>query len=98
MVRTILGAGSQEMVRVLSTIEKVLALKATRLFGVLPDDTLAGLAAILTEVGLPAGEQLFARGERGTCLYLIVAGRVRIHDGPHTLSGLGPGDAFGEMA
>lgn len=82
----------------LSTIERVLALKATRLFGALPDDTLAGLAAVLTEVELPAGEQLFAQGEHATCLFLIVAGRVRIHDGSHTLNELGPGDSFGEMA
>lgn len=82
----------------LSTIERVLALKASRLFDALPDDTLAGLAGVLAEVALPAGEQLFARGERGTCMYLVVVGRVRIHDGPHTLGESGPGDSFGEMA
>ncbi len=85
-------------VRVLSTIERVLALKATHLFGALPDDTLAGLAAVLTEVELSAGEQLFARGDRATCLFLLVVGHMHIHDGPHTLSELGPGDSFGEMA
>jgi CRP-like cAMP-binding protein len=34
----------------------------------------------------------------GSALYVVIDGRVRVHDGTHTLRELGPRDIFGEMA
>lgn len=48
-----------------------------------------------------AGDVIFAEGDRGTCLYLIEKGRVRVgrHDGTDReclFTVLGPGEMFGE--
>jgi hypothetical protein len=82
----------------LSTIEKVIALKQASIFAETPDETLAEIAAVLQELALPAGKTLFEKGERGDSMYLIVDGEVRVHDGGHTLNHLHTGDVFGEMA
>jgi CRP-like cAMP-binding protein len=51
---------------------------------------------------IPAGTVLFREGEPGSQMYVIRAGRVsiwkRIADSEITLTVLGPGDFFGEMA
>ena len=82
----------------LSTIEKVLALKQASIFAETPDEILAEIAAVLEEVPLPPGETIFDKGDPGDCMYLIVDGEVRVHDGGQTLNHLHSGDVFGEMA
>jgi CRP-like cAMP-binding protein len=82
----------------LSTVERVLALKAAPLFSSTPEPVLAELAGILHELELPAGSLVFTKGELGTCMYIIAAGRVRVFDGPRTLIELGFGEVVGEMA
>jgi len=52
----------------------------------------------LEEVPLSAGETIFEKGDTGDCMYLIVGGEVRVHDGGRTLNHLQTGDVFGEMA
>jgi HEAT repeat protein len=88
-------AGARTM---LSTIEKVLTLKTVSIFARSPDETLVDIAAILEEVDIPEGHTIFEKGDIGSCLYIIADGRVRIHDGEHTLNELGTGGVFGEMA
>jgi ATP/ADP translocase/HEAT repeat protein len=90
--------GKQGESAMLSTVERVMILKGASLLAHTPDDVLAEVAALMHEVDAGAGEKLFAKGELGDCLYVIVSGRVRIHDGARTLNDLGEGDAFGEMA
>ena len=82
----------------LSIVERVMILKGASLFAQTPDDALAEVAALLEEVDAGAGEMLFQKGDAGDCLFIIVSGCVRIHDGARTLNELGEGDAFGEMA
>ena len=82
----------------LTTIEKVIALKKISLFETTPDETLVDIAALLEEVTLPGGETIFEKGDLGDCLYLIVDGEVRVQDGPNLLNMLGAGDVFGEMS
>lgn len=82
----------------LSTIEKVLILKTVSIFATTADDVLLEIAPILTELEVPAGEQIFAKGDQGTSMYIIISGRVRVHDGDRTLNELGPRAVFGEMA
>jgi CRP-like cAMP-binding protein len=41
---------------------------------------------------------LFEKDELGTAMYIIVDGRVQVHDGELVLTHLGTGQVFGEMA
>ena len=82
----------------LTTIEKVILLKDADLFAETPDELLAEVAELLTEVELPAGEAVFKKGESGDSLYIVVSGQVRVHDGDYTLNLLGESELFGEMA
>ena len=83
---------------VLLTIERVMILRSVQIFAETPDSVLAEIAAILKEVEFPDGGPIFAKGDNGDCLYMISHGRVRIHDGPLTLTTLGARDLFGELA
>jgi CRP-like cAMP-binding protein len=82
----------------LSTSAKALALRAVPIFAELPMDQLSQLAMLMEEVDLPAGETLFEQGDMGDCLYVIVTGKMRIHQDAHTLAYLGEHEVFGEMA
>ncbi len=48
------------------------------------------------------GDVIFASGSHGSCMYVVVEGRVDIHgsdvDGARLLTSLGPGASFGEIA
>lgn len=82
----------------LSTLERVLILKHAAIFGSIPDNVLAAVAAAVHEVELEAGEQIFAKGDLGKEMYIIVSGCVYIHDGERRLNTLGAYEVFGEMA
>jgi CRP-like cAMP-binding protein len=82
----------------LSTLERVLTLKTVGMFADLPDDLLAELAGLLSEVDVGAGAVIFEKGEPGSSLYIIVEGEVRVYDGQNTLNHLRPRAVFGEMA
>lgn len=82
----------------LAMAERVAILRAVSLFAETPDKTLQELASLLTPVEIPAGQTIFYKGEPGDCLYVIVSGKIRIHDGDLIFNNLGPADVFGEMA
>ena len=82
----------------LTIIEKVIALKRAAVFAQVPDEALAELATCLEEVEYSAGQTVFQKGDLGDCLYVIVDGGIRIHDGDRTLNDLHAGEVFGEMA
>jgi len=84
--------------RMLTTVEKVIALKKAAVFAEVPDEVLAELAPFLEEVEYSAGETVFEKGELGDCMYLVFEGEIRIHDGDRTLNDLRDGAVFGEMA
>jgi hypothetical protein len=83
---------------VLSTLEKVIVLKGVDIFAETPDRVLADVASVCEPVHAAPGETVFTKGAFGDSLYVIVAGRVRVHDDAYTLNELGEGDVFGEMA
>jgi HEAT repeat protein len=87
--------GGQAMI---STIEKVLILKGVDIFAETPDDVLAEVAEACDELDATAGETIFNKGDLGDTLYVIVSGRVRVHDGAVTFNELGDAEVFGEMA
>jgi uncharacterized membrane protein len=79
------------------------ALRSVPLFASLNDEEAAALRGLLELELKPAGNLLFSKDEAGEAMYLIEAGRVRIHihdrDGEEvTLAELAGGDFFGEMA
>jgi CRP-like cAMP-binding protein len=82
----------------ISTVEKVLFLKSIDLFRALPSEELAQIAEIAEEQPMASGDSVFAEGEPGDALYLIVEGRVKVHKGDKELVRLGIRDVFGEMA
>lgn len=83
---------------VLTTVERVVVLKQVRLFGQVPDDAVASVAAASQEVELVADTLLFARGDTAEAMYVVVSGRLRVHDGRRTITMLGSREVVGEMA
>jgi CRP-like cAMP-binding protein len=53
---------------------------------------------VLEEVEYNQGETIFEKGDLGDSMYIIVGGKVRVHDQDNTLNFLGERDVFGEMA
>ena len=82
----------------ITTVEKVLFLKSIDLFRGLPGEELAPSAEIAEEQPFAAGDPVFAEGEPGDALYLLVEGAVKVHRGGEQLAQLGARDVFGEMA
>jgi CRP-like cAMP-binding protein len=82
----------------LSTVEKVLALKAVDLFTRLSGEDLAGIAVISRLVPFEPGETVFEEGELGDALYVVLEGKVRVHREERTVAEIGPAECFGEMA
>ena len=78
-------------------------LRQVPLFAELDTEALALLAARLRRRKLPGGTPVVYKGDPSGALYLIVSGRVKVHQA--TTSGdevildvKGPGDFFGEMS
>lgn len=82
----------------ISTVEKVLFLKSIDLFSQIPGEDLAALALIATEERRDSGDEIFAEGESGDALYLVLDGKVRVHRGDRVIAELGERECFGEMA
>jgi CRP-like cAMP-binding protein len=81
-----------------STVEKIVILKTTPVFEKIPAADLAPLARVATEETFAANTRIFAAGDHGDSLYVVVRGRVQVAHGGEVLASLGPGEAFGEMA
>jgi len=82
----------------LSTVEKVLFLKAIELFSQITGEDLAPVALIAAEETRESGEVIFAEGEAGDALYLVLDGRVRIDREEEVIAELGERECFGEMS
>lgn len=82
----------------LGDVDKVLVLKTASIFADSPDAVLADLARRCTEVHLDAGHMLFAKRDLGTTLFVVVTGRVKVHDGSRIIAELGARAVFGELA
>ncbi|MCP9820542.1 cyclic nucleotide-binding domain-containing protein [Synechococcus sp. Cruz-9H2] len=80
------------------TMEKVLLLKSVGIFPTTPADVQRQLTDALEEETLSPGEQLFAKGDLGTSMYVIKDSLVRVHIGYHMIVELGPREIVGELA
>jgi hypothetical protein len=91
-------AAGEGDVSMLSIVEKVLVLKTVPMFNQVPDPVLAEVAGLLEDVDVPENGNIFQQGEPGDSLYVILDGRVRVHEGDRLLNYLGEREVFGEMA
>ena len=64
---------------------KIQRLKRASIFASTPDNVLAAVADALQEVQLAPNQQLFAKGDFGTSMYVLVAGLVWVHIGDQTV-------------
>lgn len=83
--------------------EKRWLLSRNRLFHALEPAAREKLAACLVERRFKGGQRIFARGDPGSCLFLVARGEVRLGlaaaDGREVLLALlEPGQIFGELA
>src|SRR5437870_5605165 len=84
--------------------ERVLdLLRSMDLFAELPDDELARIARLLKERKISENDEIFAQGETGDGMFVILQGRVRIATTDNfgrerVLAFYGPGEFFGDMA
>lgn len=78
------------------------ALRATRLFGGLPEDQLGRLIEMCERVELNQGERLIDEGTDGEAFFVIVDGELEVTkrsgEGDLPLARVGPGGIVGEMA
>lgn len=81
-----------------SPTEQIALLKHTALFATTPENVLSSIVPIMKEVSFRPGEQVFAKGDLGTSLFIVQQGEVGIFNGPQQLATFGPGDFFGELA
>ena len=78
-------------------------LKKTLLFGRLDEADIAAVASQMREVRYSAGQSIFARGDQGTDIFLVIEGRVRLSiltaEGRElSFNHAVAGDIFGEIA
>jgi CRP-like cAMP-binding protein len=82
----------------LSTVEKVLILKTVPMFSQTPDNVLADVANLLEQVDVSENETIFREGDVGDNMYVILDGKVRVHNDERLINYLGEREVFGEMA
>ena len=64
----------------------------------MPGRVLASVAETAEEATVEPGSTLIEHGAVEDCLYVIVSGSVRVHQGTHVLAELGAGTSVGELA
>lgn len=82
----------------LTSVERLLFVRAVPIFQELRDDFLVRLASVMEELSFPADHPIVTEGEEGRSLYVVVSGVVRVHIGERNLAQLKPGACFGEMS
>jgi hypothetical protein len=82
----------------ISATERVALLKNTALFAETPENVLSSIVPIMKEVAFHDGEQIFAKGDLGTSLFIVQEGEVNIFSGAQQLATFRSGDFFGELA
>ncbi|GAB3582609.1 cyclic nucleotide-binding domain-containing protein [Hymenobacter daeguensis] len=82
----------------ISALERVEVLKNTALFAQTPENVLSSVVPIMKEVTFHEGEEIFAKGDIGTSLFIVHDGEVGVFTGSQQLATFGAGDFFGELA
>lgn len=80
-------------------LEKLLLLKSVTLFRETPIDLLMQVVnSIVKEQMFSAGDQIVEKGDSGTNMFIIVKGRVKVHDEDTVIAELGEREIFGELS
>ncbi|HEY9727645.1 MAG TPA: Crp/Fnr family transcriptional regulator [Chroococcales cyanobacterium] len=82
----------------LTSVERLLFIRAVPIFQELRDDFLVRLASVMEELSFPTNHSIFTQGQEGRSLYIVVSGTVRVHIGDRDLAQLKQGACFGEMS
>jgi CRP/FNR family transcriptional regulator, cyclic AMP receptor protein len=82
----------------LTSVERLLFVRAVPIFQELRDDFLVRLGSAMDELSFPADHTIFTQGQEGRSLYIVVKGLVRVHIGDRELAQLKEGACFGEMS
>jgi CRP-like cAMP-binding protein len=82
----------------LLTLEKVLILKSVSIFSEIPEEALLELATTLEERRIKTDETILSKGEIGTSIFIIVEGKVKVHDEEVVLATISVREVFGELA
>ncbi len=82
----------------ITTDDHLSALGESRLLSTSSDAVVRDVAAALEIMNVKAGESIITKGETGTDMFIVVDGRVRVHDGELVYSRLDDGEVFGEVA
>jgi hypothetical protein len=81
------------------TIDKVALLGKVDLFAAIPHEILADLAPQLSQRFAAAGERIISQGDTSDLtLYIVVSGRVRVHNAGRVFRYVGRREYFGELA
>jgi len=82
----------------LTSVNRLLFVRKVPIFQELRDDFIVRLASVMDEVTFTKDSSIFTEGQEGRALYIVVEGRVRVHNGGRELAQLSKGDCFGEMS
>ncbi|MEB3340417.1 cyclic nucleotide-binding domain-containing protein [Okeania sp.] len=82
----------------LTSVERLLFIRAVPIFRELRDDFLVRLASVMDELSFPTNHTIFTEGKEGRSLYVVVSGRVKVHLEHRELARLQQGACFGEMS
>jgi CRP/FNR family transcriptional regulator, cyclic AMP receptor protein len=82
----------------LTSVERLLFIRAVPIFQELRDDFLVRLASVMDELSFTRDQTIFTQGQEGRSLYIVVSGLVRVHIGDRELAQLRQGTCFGEMS
>ena len=81
----------------LLTVERVALLRRVGLFAETPDRALAGVAQVVSEVEVAAGETVMQEGAVEDWLYVVVDGQLEVVREDRRAT-IGPGEVVGELA
>jgi CRP/FNR family cyclic AMP-dependent transcriptional regulator len=79
-------------------VELAVRLQDVPVFGRLSTQQLVGLAESLREEQLEPGARVYAEGDEGSSLYIVLEGEVELLRGELSLERVGPGRFFGEIS
>jgi CRP-like cAMP-binding protein len=82
----------------MNIFEIMLELKKHPIFKFITPEVLITLAQRVEELNIPAGRSIIRKGEFGDTMFMIVNGKIKIHNGERQLKELSNGDIFGELA
>lgn len=77
---------------------RIQILKNTKIFSESGNDILFEIAANLSEKIVKKEKVILKKGDVGKAMFILVKGKVRVHDGNHVLSRLAEGSVFGEYS